>query len=141
MKEWFIKNSDIVTVYLYTCEYQFDPEKDSNEYPFDSATISFKIYEDVPNKKFVRNKRIHIKKEHDLISEIELNMRYDMAIQFLRRLHFSHTIDDVDDITDEKGQCIFRVNEYWDTEVDTFEKCIDLNKNQSQEKDDDELPF
>lgn len=140
IEEYRIKNSDIVTVYLYTYQYQCDSDKESNEYPFDSATIFFKKLEKAPKRRLVRKNHINTRKKNNLVCEIGLNMRYDTAMQFLKRLHFSPTIGEADCFTEKNGESIFIIKEYWNTDVKEFEKCVDLTGNPYLE-DTDDLPF
>ena len=140
IEDYLIKNSDIVIVSLYTWRYQFDSDKYSNEYRFESASIFFKRNSNIPGKRLNRKNRIHIKKENNLMDEIKLQMRYDMAIQFLKRLHFSPVISELNDIIDENGDPIIIIKEHWDTDVKSFEKCIDLSVTQPPQAD-NELQF
>ena len=121
LKELFIKNTDIVTVSLYTSRYQFELDKNPNEHSFDSATISFTRNENKPRKRCIRNNRLHIKRDGNLVSKIALNMSYDMAMQFLRKLSFSPIIDEAASYNDRNGEPIFMVNEYWDSKIDNYE--------------------
>ena len=138
--DFCIRNSDIVTVYVYTHPYNCDANQEPNEYPFNCATIFFKKALKSPKKRLIRKNHIHTRKENNLICDICLNMRYDTAVQFLKRLHFSPTIDEADIYTEENGESVFIAKEYWNTDVKEFEKCVDLTVNSYPECEND-LPF
>ena len=38
-KKYILKDTYIVMITLYSCIYDFIPDKNSNEYPFDSASV------------------------------------------------------------------------------------------------------
>ena len=67
-------------------------------------------------------------------------MKYDMAKQFLKRLHFSPIANDYVKLTNEYGERICYISEWWGSDIDSHEKCINL-EHENEYDDEPDLPF
>lgn len=125
MSDYLIKKTDIVRVYFYTSNHQAPKGQNPSEFSFDSATIMFLDEWQFKEESKRCNNRIRLKIKDELIDNFFIRMRYDMACQLLRRLHFKPLIDEVDSFITRKGKEIYFAKIYWKHEIDTSERCID----------------